>query len=60
MYSHATHLMEAGVELTAVQRLMGHAHLSTTAVYLHVRQERLAQIKSPLDLLDLSRVPAAH
>ena len=59
-HSYATHLMEAGVELTAVQRLMGHAHLSTTAVYLHVRQERLAQIKSPLDLLDLSRVPAAH
>ena len=59
-HSYATHLMEAGVELTAVQRLMGHAHLSTTAVYLHVRQERLAQIKSPLDLLDLSRLPAAR
>jgi site-specific recombinase XerD len=52
-HSFATHLMEAGVELPAVQRLMGHKHLSTTAIYLHVRQERLAQIKSPLDLLDL-------
>ena len=58
-HSYATHLVEAGVELSAVQRLMGHAHLSTTALYLHVRQERLAQIKSPLDLLDLSRLPAA-
>lgn len=59
-HSYATHLVEAGVELSAVQRLMGHSHWSTTALYLHVRQERLAQIKSPLDLLDLSRLPAAH
>lgn len=59
-HSYATHLVEAGVELSAVQRLMGHAHLSTTALYLHVRQERLGQIQSPLDLLDLSRLPAAR
>jgi site-specific recombinase XerD len=48
----ATHLLEAGVEITAVQRLLGHTSLSTTAGYLHVRQERLAQIKSPLQLID--------
>jgi hypothetical protein len=38
---------------------MGHSHLSTTANYLHVRQERLAQIKGPLDLLDLKQLPTA-
>jgi integrase/recombinase XerD len=59
-HSFATHLIEAGVEVTAVQRLMGHSHLSTTANYLHVRQERLAQIKSPLDLLDLKGLPTAQ
>jgi site-specific recombinase XerD len=36
----------------SLQRLLGHTRLSTTAIYLHVRQERLAQVKSPLDLID--------
>jgi integrase/recombinase XerD len=53
-HSFATHLLESGVEITVVQRLLGHSSLSTTSTYLHVRQERLAQIKSPLQLLDLS------
>jgi integrase/recombinase XerD len=58
-HSFATHLLEAGVEITAVQRLLGHAHLNTTSNYLHVRQERLAQIAGPLQLLDLSQLPPA-
>jgi integrase len=55
-HSFATHLLEGGVEVTVVQRLLGHSSLSTTAVYFHVRQERLAQIQSPLQLLDFSRL----
>ncbi len=58
-HSFATHLLEAGVEITVVQRLLGHAHLNTTSTYLHVRQERLAQIAGPLQLLDLSNLPPA-
>jgi site-specific recombinase XerD len=41
------------VEITIVQRLLGHSSLSTTSTYLHVRQERVAQIQSPLQRLDL-------
>jgi len=52
-HSFATHLLEAGVEITVVQRLLGHSSLATTSGYLHVRQERLGQIRSPLQLLDL-------
>jgi integrase/recombinase XerD len=53
-HSFATHLLEAGVDLAALQRLLGHNNLATTAKYLHVRQERLAQIKSPLDLIEFA------
>jgi integrase/recombinase XerD len=53
-HSFSTHLLENGVEITIIQKLLGHACLSTTAVYLHVRAERMAQIQSPLSLLDLA------
>jgi site-specific recombinase XerD len=51
-HSFATHLLEAGVEITVIKMLLGHRSLKTTANYLHVSGERLAQIKSPLDLIN--------
>jgi integrase/recombinase XerD len=50
-HSFATHLMEAGVPLPTIQRLMGHTSLSTTAKYLHVTAAHVGSIRSPLDLL---------
>jgi site-specific recombinase XerD len=56
-HSYATHLLEGGVEITAVQRLLGHVSLTTTARYLHVTAGRLGRIPSPLELLPA--LPAA-
>ena len=56
-HSFASHLLEAGVDVAVLQRLLGHSHLATTALYLHLRPERLAQIKSPLDLLPSLSAP---
>lgn len=50
-HSFGTHLMEAGVDLPTIQRLMGHTSLTTTAKYLHVTSRHLGHVKSPLDLL---------
>jgi integrase/recombinase XerD len=59
-HSFATHLMEAGVPLPTIQRLMGHACLSTTAKYLHVTSQHIESIRSPLDLLRLPGKDAAE
>ncbi len=50
-HSFATHLLESGVDMTLISRLLGHTKLLTTAVYLHVTNRHLSDIKSPLDLL---------
>jgi integrase/recombinase XerD len=54
-HSFASHLLEAGIDLSTLQRLLGHTNLTTTATYLHVTEKRLSSVESPLDLLRLPK-----
>jgi site-specific recombinase XerD len=51
-HAFATHLLEAGVDIHTIQRLMGHGHIGSTLRYFHLARKHLAGTTSPLELLE--------
>lgn len=50
-HAFATHLVESGTRLQAVQALLGHQSLNTTTIYVRLAKNWLGEVKSPLDSL---------
>lgn len=50
-HSFATHLIEQGHSLLAIQQLLGHSDAGTTMVYIHIASPNMLDVKSPYDTI---------
>jgi site-specific recombinase XerD len=56
-HSYATGLLEAGVDLMAISKLLGHSSFVTTMIYLHCRRQHFNSAPSPIDWLPVRQCP---
>lgn len=56
-HSWATSMLEAGVDLLTISKILGHASFVTTMVYLHVRRQHFDRTPSPIDWLPVRQCP---
>jgi len=47
-HTSATHLVENGVDINLIQKILGHSNVKTTNVYLHISHNLISKINSPL------------
>lgn len=50
-HTYATHLLEQGVNILTIKELLGHAHIETTMIYLHLARPSAQMAFSPMDTL---------
>jgi site-specific recombinase XerD len=56
-HSFATSMLEAGVDLLTISKLLGHSSFVTTMIYLHVRRQHFDRSPSPIDWLPARQCP---
>lgn len=52
-HTSATHMVEQGVDINLIQKLLGHSSVKTTNVYLHISHNHISKINSPLNNIKL-------